>query len=223
MSLQSAYLCDTRCAWSSLCCSTPKSDAVMLIAHISMMIIAMGRANLFFLLARYRFILLTTYYAPADTMSISIIGMIIANDYYMMNKQSDNIPCSLRMPLFMICVMMLLSACDAMERDVVRIAGKAHHHYDETRYRLSRLLYSQEKMEEETTTIAPQPASFCYKLMMDIVCYSKPHPELHMNLVAVQGQHAYGYDDFLPEYVLKERYHTAPQPAHEVSIVDTMG
>jgi hypothetical protein len=33
------------------------------------------------------------------------------------------------------------------------------------------------------------------------MCFDRPKPELHLNLVAVHGEHNYNYQDFLPNDV----------------------
>jgi hypothetical protein len=109
------------------------------------------------------------------------------------------------MPALLVLVL-CVTGCDQMERDM-REGGEALDSvYDDTRYKLSNYLYDHEARAARLSAAEPErrPASFCYRLMMDLLCYSEPQPHLHLNLVAVQGEHDYAYEDFLPDNVLEQ-------------------
>lgn len=113
--------------------------------------------------------------------------------------------------------LLALSGCNAVDRDVARAGGQVRASYDETRYRIANYIYSQE--EPEHIPDMP-PSSFCYQLLMDIVCYDRPRPDLHLKLVAVQGENAYRYEDYLPQSAMDSlAAHQAGQPYNSTGVV----
>ncbi len=106
-----------------------------------------------------------------------------------------------------------------MEQNASRTGQNIHRAYDDTRHKLSQYIYSE---PQEITYVEPAPASFCYQVLMDIICYNEPQPDMHLNLISVQGDHGYGYEDFLPNEVktTSPTTHTATYSApHPVSSV----
>lgn len=94
-----------------------------------------------------------------------------------------------------------LAGCDATEHNARRVGQDIHQGYDASREKLSRLIYEEQPTPQ--AYVPPAPPSFCYRTLMDIVCYDAPRPELHLTLVSVQGAHSYRYEDFLPKPVLE--------------------
>lgn len=102
-----------------------------------------------------------------------------------------NIAYALIIPVF------LLTACDNLGRNTHRASNSLNDTYNNMRYRMAQYLYHTDVMEIPPVPFQP-PATFCYQVLMDIICYDRPRPELHLTLVAVQGEHAFAYQDFLP-------------------------
>ena len=92
----------------------------------------------------------------------------------------------------------MLIGCDAMDNTVSKASGGLRTSYDNSRARLANYIYHDQK-EERPVSVAHM-SDFCYQVMMDIICYDKPQPDLHLNLVGVQGDGvaSYQYDDYLP-------------------------
>jgi hypothetical protein len=101
--------------------------------------------------------------------------------------------------LMLCCV--LLGGCDATGNSVNKAGHGLNTSYNNMRQRLSGYIY-QPKPEQSPLFVA-HTSDFCYQVLMDIICYDKPQPQLHMNLVGVQGDGvtSYAYDDFLPEHL----------------------
>jgi hypothetical protein len=95
---------------------------------------------------------------------------------------------------------LLLCGCDAVHDTADKAGTGLHTSYDNMRYRLSKYIYRDRPAIDEASLVQPAPR-FCYQAMMDLVCYDRPQPDLHMNLVSVQGDGAasYGYTDYLPQ------------------------
>ncbi len=92
---------------------------------------------------------------------------------------------------------LFLTACDRIGHNVNRAGDSLTDSYDNMRYRMAQYIYHTDVAEVPPVPYQP-PASFCYKVLMDIICYDRPRPDLHLTLVAVQGEHAFAYQDFMP-------------------------
>ncbi len=92
-----------------------------------------------------------------------------------------------------------LNACDAADHTAAKAGNGLRTSYDNMRYRVSDAIYHHEP-QNQAPLFVPHASDFCYQVMMDVVCYDRPQPQLHMKLVGVQGDAAasYGYDDYLP-------------------------
>jgi hypothetical protein len=106
----------------------------------------------------------------------------------------------MKIGMILLATLPLLSACDAVDNSVSKANSGLRTSYDNTRQRFARYIYDEKQHEVQPTFVA-HPSDFCYQVMMDIVCYDTPQPQLHMNLVGVQGDNvaSYSYDDYLPE------------------------
>jgi hypothetical protein len=93
--------------------------------------------------------------------------------------------------------LLLTTGCDRLGHNANRMGETMRESYDNTRYRMSQYLYNTERMPAPPVPYSP-PTAFCYEVLMDIICYDRPRPELHLTLVAVQGEHSYAYQDFMP-------------------------
>ena len=93
-----------------------------------------------------------------------------------------------------------LNGCDAIDNTASKAGSGLRTSYDNMRYRVSDAIYHHEP-QNQPPVFVPHSSDFCYKLMMDTVCYDRPQPQLHMKLVGVQGDAvaSYSYEDYLPE------------------------
>lgn len=113
-----------------------------------------------------------------------------------------------RFPLLPVCIMLslllVLTACDALERNAREGGESLHRAYDETRYKIANYIYDDSVMPAPDAGTT-KPALFCYQLPSDVLCYSAPQPHLALNLIAVQGDHHYSYEEFLPKDALEQQ------------------
>lgn len=112
--------------------------------------------------------------------------------------------------LYALASLLVLSGCDTMEHNASRAGQSVRESYDNTRYRIANYIYSRDDATQSQPIPPLPPSSFCYQLLTDIVCYDRPHPNLHMQLIAVQGEHMYNYEDFLPNSAKQALVKDAP-------------
>jgi hypothetical protein len=110
-----------------------------------------------------------------------------------MNKMLQNI------------ILLLLSinivACDATMQNGSRLGNNIKDGFDKTRYKISRYIHAETPVAAEPLNVTPPPPVFCYNVRSDILCYDRPKPEMHLNLVGVHGENNYQYNDYLPSDV----------------------
>jgi hypothetical protein len=101
----------------------------------------------------------------------------------------------------MIICLVMLSACDAMQQNGERAGAGLHNAYNDTRYKVSRYIYGEKPAEVDYSDVPPAAATFCYQAQFEVMCYDRPKSELHLNLIAVHGEHNYSYQDFMPNNI----------------------
>lgn len=86
----------------------------------------------------------------------------------------------------------LLTGCDAIERNGDRLVTSIGNGYDKTRYKISDYIYSRDKAAPNALP-PEQPAqqAYCYRLLADTVCYDKPVADLTPTLIASQTGSSY--------------------------------
>jgi hypothetical protein len=106
-----------------------------------------------------------------------------------------------------------MTGCDNFQRNAARTGKDIDNSLDATRYKISRYIYEETPNTVEQDYIPPQRPRFCYDMISDIVCYDRPQPQLHLNLVAAHGEHHYGYEDYLPnsaKQTVASHYNSSP-------------
>lgn len=93
-------------------------------------------------------------------------------------------------------------ACDATMENGSRIGNNIKNSFDKTRYKISRYIHKETPPPQQQPYVEPPPATFCYDVVSDIMCFDRPKPEMHLNLVAVHGENNYQYNDYLPNNVM---------------------
>ena len=88
-----------------------------------------------------------------------------------------------------------------MQQNGAKVGANLNKAYNDTRYKVSRYIYGEKPVEVVQSNIPPMPPTICYQAQFDVMCFDRPKPELHLNLVAVHGEHNYNYQDFLPNDV----------------------
>jgi hypothetical protein len=102
---------------------------------------------------------------------------------------------------FLLLCILSLNACDTLQRNGARAGKNIDKSLDETRYKISRYIYEETPPPASTEYVPPPRPRFCYEAMTDIICYDRPQPHMHLNLVAAHGDTGHHYEDYLPASV----------------------
>ncbi len=121
----------------------------------------------------------------------------------------------------MVLIIFTFVGCDSMQQNGARAGGDISNAYNETRYKLSRYIYGEKPQQQAAAYVAPQSATFCYEAQADVLCYNHPKPEMHLNLIAVHGEHNYSYADFLPANVRSSAGETVNQSYNSAPAIST--
>jgi hypothetical protein len=115
---------------------------------------------------------------------------------------------------------MVLSGCDALERNSKHAAHSLGNGYDKTRYKISDYIYSRENPAPDAQPPEQSPAqAYCYRLLTDTVCYDQPVAELSSTLVASQSG-SYHSDDNLRVLTDKEQQSETSTSAPTTAVVN---
>ncbi len=92
-----------------------------------------------------------------------------------------------------------MTACDTLEESTARGQNSLQRNYNTSRQRIAKWIYDEDKNRlPEKPVVLPR---YCYKVMMDTLCYSQPSPTLRNQLVNYQGEGAPPPYAIQPQYV----------------------